>query len=106
MAMNSNNTKEEMMNNQAQENQAAGNQQQTPAEPEKKSLPVRVGEKVGAFFGNKHVRRIGGVAMLLTAFAGGVAVGSNMANNSDEDDNSDQAAESVVETTATEETVG
>ena len=101
MTTNSNNTHEEMMNNQAQETQAAVDQQQVPATPEKVGFFTKVKDGAKKAWNSKPAKVVKTIALVGGGFAAGFAV----ANAGSKDGDSDQAgAEPAVETTATEET--
>lgn len=103
MTTNSNNTNEEMMNNQAQETQAAVDQQQVPAEPEKVGFFTKVKDGAKKAWNSKPAKVIKAVTLVGAGFAAGFAVAG--AGSKDSDSDQAEAVEPVVDTTATEETV-
>lgn len=104
MNTNSNNTNEEMMNNQAQDTQAAVDQQQVPAEKsEKIGFFTKVKDGAKKAWNSKPAKVVKGIALVGVGFAAGFAVAG--AGSKDSDSDQAEAAEPVVDTTATEETV-
>ena len=103
MTTNSNNTNEEMMNNQAHETQAAVDQQQVPATPEKVGFFKKVKDGAKKVANSKPAKVIGKIALVGGGFALGFAAAS--AGHKDSDSDQVEAEEPAVETTATEETV-
>lgn len=103
MTTNSNNTNEEMMNNQATQAQAAVDQQQVPAAaPEKVGFFTKVKDGAKKVWNSKPAKVIKGIALVGGGFAAGyVAANAGSKNDSDQA----EAAGPAVETTATEETV-
>lgn len=104
MNTNSNNTNEEMMNNQAQDAQAAVDQQQAPAAPEVKQhwydKPLAVGRKIHNSKPAKWARRGALIGL-------GIAIGYTAANGKSDkaEESQAEAEEPAIDTTATEETV-
>lgn len=97
------NTNEAQMENQAQETQGAVAQQQVPAQPEEnKGFVAGVKETAKKAWNSKPMKFVKGATLFGLGVGAGLLVSGGI---STKETNSTQAAEPVVDTTATEETV-